>query len=62
MPPETKVGQAAVVSNRPQKKQANQLKQNKIKVDWSSGAPELSSPDGEFTFTPLGRVQYDVST
>ena len=38
------------------------LKNSGIKVDWSSGAPEFTSPNGQFTFGLGGRVQYDGST
>tara|TARA_B100001079_G_scaffold37833_2_gene29141 strand:- start:4746 stop:6299 length:1554 start_codon:yes stop_codon:yes gene_type:complete len=33
-----------------------------VKVDWSSGAPEFTSPDGQFVFGIGGRIQYDGST
>jgi len=38
------------------------LKDNSVQVDWKSGSPKFSSRDGEFTFQPLGRLQYDYST
>jgi len=31
-------------------------------INWSSGAPEFVSPDGEFSFEIGGRIQYDVSS
>ena len=40
----------------------NTLKETGVKVDWSSGTPEFSSPDGRFTFGFGGRIQYDGST
>lgn len=42
--------------------QIDELKQNSVQVDWGSGSPKFSSRDGEFTFQPLGRIQYDYST
>lgn len=38
------------------------LEKDHVKVDWSDGAPEFSSPDGEYTFGIGGRIQYDFST
>lgn len=38
------------------------LEKSHVKVDWSNGAPELSSPDGDYTFGIGGRVQYDFSS
>jgi len=32
-----------------------------VKVNWSNGAPELSSPNGHYTFGIGGRIQYDFS-
>lgn len=39
----------------------DELKRNSVQVDWKSGAPKFSSRDGQFSFQPLGRVQYDYS-
>lgn len=39
-----------------------QLKKSRVNVDWSGGAPKISSSDGEHTFEPIGRIQYDFST
>ncbi|MES1926066.1 porin [Salinisphaera sp. T31B1] len=44
------------------RKDVDQLKNNSVQVNWKSGSPEFSSRDGEFTFAPLGRIQYDYST
>ena len=43
-------------------KEIDQLKNNGVKVDWSSGAPDFSSPDGQFSFGLHGRIQYDFSS
>lgn len=39
-----------------------QLEDDRVKVDWSEGAPEFSSPDGSHTFRVGGRMQYDFSS
>ncbi|WP_158583330.1 OprO/OprP family phosphate-selective porin [Salinisphaera sp. Q1T1-3] len=38
------------------------LESQGLKVDWSDGAPEFSSADGQYSFGIGGRVQYDFST
>ncbi|RJS91355.1 OprO/OprP family phosphate-selective porin [Salinisphaera sp. Q1T1-3] len=38
------------------------LEESDVKVDWSDGAPEFSSPNGAFTFGIGGRIQYDFSS
>jgi len=54
--------QTATGSMASMQKQIDTLKQNSVQVDWKSGSPKFSSRDGEFTFQPLGRLQYDYST
>jgi len=40
----------------------DELKKKNIKVDWSSGTPEFSSADEQYTFGIGGRIQYDLSS
>lgn len=44
------------------KKRVSKLEKERVKVDWSKGAPKFSSPDGEHTFKIGGRLQYDFSS
>ena len=42
--------------------EVDELKERTVQVDWSSGSPKFTSADDEFTFQPLGRIQYDFGT
>lgn len=53
---------ANVTSLRREVEQLKTAQANSLQVDWSSGAPKFSSPEGDFSFEPFGRIQYDYST
>lgn len=42
--------------------QLQDAQQGALKVKWTDGGPEFTSPDGFFSFHPRGRVQIDSST
>ncbi|WP_353223899.1 porin [Salinisphaera hydrothermalis] len=48
-------------SNASLEQRVSKLEKDSVKVDWSDGAPELSSPNGDYTFGIGGRIQYDFS-
>jgi len=60
-PGATDVGNASTPMAQ-MRKDLDALKQNSVQVDWKSGSPKFSSRDGEFTFQPLGRLQFDYAT
>ncbi|HET7314406.1 OprO/OprP family phosphate-selective porin [Salinisphaera sp.] len=49
-------------NNAKLEQRVSQLEKDHVKVDWSDGAPEFASPDGDYTFGIGGRIQYDFSS